>query len=57
MTKEHADAILTYVAQEIISPMAFSTLSASEYWDECIGDKFNKLCKIVREGIDKPTKM
>lgn len=57
MTKEHADAILTYVAQEIISPMAFSTLSASEYWDECIGDKFNKLCEIVRKGIDKPTKV
>lgn len=57
MTKEHADEILTYVAQEIISPMAFDTRPASEYWEECIGEKFNKLCKIVRKGIDKSTEM
>lgn len=55
MTKEQADEILGYVAQEILSPMAFDTRPAGEVWKELIGEPFNKLCKIIYEKIEKNT--
>ncbi len=47
MTKEDANEILSYVAQEILSPMAFDERPASEVWAELTKAPFSKLCKIV----------
>ena len=52
MTKTEADEILTYVAQNILSPMAFDNRPASEVWEEMIGNPFNGLCKIIYEKIE-----
>ena len=51
MTRAEADEILEYVAQNILSPMAFDDRKASEVWEEMIGEPFNKLCKKVFEKI------
>lgn len=53
MTKEQADKILSYVAQELISPLAFDERPAKEVWGELTGEKFNKLCGLVYEAVDK----
>ena len=50
---EKADLILSYVAQNIISPLAFDDRKASEVWEEMIKDPFNKFCKFVKETLDK----
>jgi hypothetical protein len=47
MTREEADSILSYVAQNIISPLAFDGTPAKEVWLRLSGDDFNKLCKFV----------
>ena len=47
MTKQEADAILTYIAQNIISPLAFDNTPAKEVWLRLSGEDFNKLCKFV----------
>ena len=54
MTKENANEILSYVAQEILSPMAFDERPASEVWEELTKAPFSKLCKIVNEKVEKP---
>ena len=41
MTREEADEILMYVAQEIISPYAFDVRMGSEIWGELASTKFN----------------
>lgn len=51
--KEKADLILAYVAQNIISPLAFEHRKASEIFEEMTEAPFNKLCKFVREILDK----
>lgn len=51
MTKEDANEILAYVAQEILSPMAFDERPASEVWEELKRAPFIKLCKIVNEKV------
>lgn len=51
MTKQEADEILQYVAQKILSPMAFDERPASEVWKELIGSPFSKLCRIVNEKV------
>lgn len=51
--KEKADAILSYIAQEIISPLAFDERKASEVWLKMTGEKFNNLCDFVRKTLDK----
>lgn len=56
MTKTKANEILGYVAQEILSPMAFDDRPASEIWSEMTGNQFHKLAKIVYEDIDKNKK-
>ena len=53
MTKEQSDAILSYVAQNIISPLAFDERPASKVWEELTGAPFNKLVKLVK-SIEKP---
>ena len=50
---EKADEILSYVAQNIISPMAFDERPASEIWLEMSGEKFNELCEFVYKTLDK----
>ena len=56
MTKQEADNILSYVAQNILSPMAFDSRPTSETWKTMIGVPFNNLCKYVNKMVDKPTK-
>ena len=51
MTREDANEILGYVAQEILSPMAFDNRPASKVWEELTSTKFNTLCKIVNSKI------
>ena len=53
MTKEQSDAILGYVAQNIISPLAFDERPASKVWEELTGEPFNKLVKLVK-SFEKP---
>ncbi len=52
MTKEEADKVLTYVAQKIISPLAFDNTPAKEVWERLSGSDFNKFCAFVRNMID-----
>ena len=52
MTKKEAEDILCYVAQNIISPLAFDKTPAKEVWLRLSGDDFNKLCKFVRDMIE-----
>ena len=51
--EEKADLILSYIAQNIISPLAFDKRKANEVWFEIIGTPFNKLCDYVRKTLDK----
>lgn len=51
MTKEEANEILGYVAQEILSPMAFDDRPASKVWEELTGTKFNTLCHMVNSKV------
>lgn len=54
LTEEQAYEILGYVANELISPMAFDERPAKEYWLEASSEKFNKLCEIVYNNVEKP---
>lgn len=56
MTKQEADNILSYVAQNILSPMAFDSRPTSETWEIMIGAPFSNLCKYVNKMVDKPIK-
>jgi hypothetical protein len=53
MTRAKAHEILGYVAQEILSPMAFDKRSAHEVWLELTGNQFNTLAGIVWKDVDK----
>ena len=53
MTKADAHEILGYVAQKILSPMAFDNRPASEVWLELTAAPFNELCRIVNEKVEK----
>ena len=53
MTRQEADEILTYVAQNIISPLAFDNTPAKEVWLRLSGEEFNKLCAFVRGKITR----
>lgn len=52
MTRKEADNILSYVAQNIISPLAFDETPAKEVWLRLSGDDFNKLCKFVYDKVE-----
>lgn len=47
MTRNEADEILIYIAQNIISPLAFDERKAKDVWLELSGEKFNQLCSFV----------
>jgi hypothetical protein len=47
ITKSEADEILSYVAQNLISPFAFDDRPTSEAWLTMSGEKFNELCAFV----------
>ena len=53
MTKNEAEQILIYVANNILSPMC-DDRPAHEVWKELIGTPFNNLCKMVHEKVEKP---
>lgn len=52
MTRKEAEDILCYVAQKIISPLAFDKTPAKEVWLRLSGDDFNKLCKFVFDKVE-----
>lgn len=56
MKREEADEILSYVAQNIISPLAFDERKASEVWLELSGEKFNKLCRFIYDLVKENKK-
>ena len=56
ITQDKADEILSYVAQNLISPLAFDERPASEVWLEMSGEKFNKLCTFIYSMIDSEEK-
>ena len=56
MTREEAEDVLGYVAQNILSPMAFEGRPTSETWKIMIGTPFNNLCKYVYKMVDNPAK-
>lgn len=47
MTRNEADEILSYVAHNIISPLAFDERKTKDIWLELSGEKFNQLCSFV----------
>lgn len=47
MTRKEAEDILSYVAQNIISPLAFDETPAREVWLRLSGNDFNRLCEFV----------
>ena len=47
ITRNEADEILSYVAQNLISPLAFDERKAKDVWLELSGGKFNQLCSFV----------
>lgn len=51
MTKNEREEILCYVAQEIISPLAFDERPAKEVWLELSGEKFSSLCKFMSQFV------
>lgn len=53
LTREQADEILAYVAQKLISPLAFDKRPAEEVWLELSSEPFNKLCGMVYELVDE----
>ena len=57
MTKQEADDILGYIAQNILSPMASDERPTSETWKIMIGTPFNNLCQYVNKMVDKPNKV
>ena len=56
MTRQEADNILEYVAQNLLAPMAFDDRPTSETWEIMIGTPFHNLCQYVNKMVDKPTK-
>jgi len=56
MTKNEAEKILTYVAKNIISPLAFDETPAREVWLRLSGDDFSKLCKFVHGMVETKTR-
>lgn len=57
MTRQEADDILGYVAQNLLSPMAFDGRPTSETWEIMIGTPFHNLCTYVYKMIDKTPKV
>ena len=53
MTQYEADNILSYVAQNIIFPLAFDPTPAKEVWLRLSGKDFNELCSFVQTFIEK----
>lgn len=53
MTRKEAEDILCYVAQNIISPLAFDETPAKEVWLKLSGDDFNKLCEFTYNMIEE----
>ena len=56
ITRNEADEILSYVAQNIISPLAFDERKANEVWLELSGEKFNQLCEFVYDLMKEDKK-
>jgi hypothetical protein len=52
MTKELADKILNYVAEEILSPMILDNRPAYQVGEELTAEPFNKLCKMIYENVE-----
>lgn len=52
MSKEQRDAILGYVADNIISPLAFDNRPASKVWEELTQEPFSKLVELVNSFIE-----
>lgn len=53
MTQYEADEILSYVAQNLISPLAFDSTPAKEVWLRLSGEDFNGLCAFVQTFVEK----
>lgn len=53
MTQYEADEILSYVAQNLISPLAFDPTPAKEVWLRLSGKDFNELCAFVQTFVKK----
>lgn len=51
MTRREADEILIYVAQNIISPLAFDDTPAKEVWLRLSGEGFNKLSSFIHKMV------
>lgn len=56
ITRNEADEILSYVAQNIVSPLAFDERKAKEAWLDLSGEKFNQLCKFVYDLVKESEK-
>ena len=56
ITRDKADEILSYIAQNLISPLAFDERTASEVWLEMSGEKFNQLCKFMYDLVKENEK-
>ena len=48
MTKQEIDEVASYVAQNIISPLAFDDTPAREVWLRLSGDDFNEFLNTMK---------
>ena len=53
ITRNEADEILSYIAQNLISPLAFDERKAKDVWLELSGEKFNALCAFVNKMVER----
>lgn len=56
ITRNEADEILSYIAQNIVSPLAFDERKAKEVWLDLSGEKFNRLCEFVYNLVKESEK-
>jgi hypothetical protein len=60
VTHNEVTKVLSYVAQNIISPLAFDDTPAKEVWLRLSGEEFNKFCEFMykmetRKTLPHPT--
>ena len=54
MTKQEADTICAYVAQNIVAPLFDDNRQGHEIWEEMTGHQFRDFCGFVYDFVEKP---
>jgi len=54
MTKEEADYICAYVAQNLVAPLFDDNRQGHEIWEEMTGHQFRDFCGFVYDFVKRP---